>query len=72
MDDKLRFAISNTDNPKLLGILAKMAELPDETQGLLLQLIETGAFSDEEFKENIFNKIGEIEKEIKKEKIEDE
>jgi len=45
MNEKLRFAIDNTENPKLLQILSKIAELKsDETQGELLSLIETGVF----------------------------
>jgi hypothetical protein len=46
MNDKLRFAIDNTDNPKLLQILSKIAELKsDEAQGKLLDLIKSGVFS---------------------------
>lgn len=44
MIDKLRFAIDNTNNPKLLEILAKIATLPDDAQEMMLKLIETGAF----------------------------
>jgi len=29
MIDKLRWAINNTDNPKLIEILAKIAKLPE-------------------------------------------
>ncbi len=43
MQDRLRFAIDNTDNPKLLAILSKIAELPDDAQGKLLDLVESGA-----------------------------
>ena len=44
MNDKLRFAIDNTDNPKLLEILAKIAKLPDDAQENMLDLIQSGAF----------------------------
>lgn len=45
MIDRLRFAIDNTDNPKLLAILAKIAELKEETQEALLDAVEGGCFS---------------------------
>lgn len=44
MNDKLRFAIDNTENPKLLEILAKIAKLPDDAQEKMLDLIEQGVF----------------------------
>lgn len=44
MIDKLRFAIDNTSNPKLLEILVKIAKLPDDAQEKMLYLIESGAF----------------------------
>jgi len=44
MNEKLRFAIDNTDNPKLLRILSKIAELPDEEQGTILDLGESRIF----------------------------
>ena len=42
MIDRLRFAIDNTDNPKLLEILAKMAKLSDKGQEAMLDLVESG------------------------------
>lgn len=45
MIDKLRFCIDNTESPKLLKILAQIAELPDEQQEGVLALVEAGAFS---------------------------
>jgi len=45
MIDKLRFALDNTDNPKSLEILAKIAKLPDKAQEGMLDLIESGAFT---------------------------
>lgn len=44
MIDKLRFAINNTDNPKLLEVLSKIAKLKDENQELVLNAVEQGAF----------------------------
>ena len=44
MIDKLRFAIDNTDNPKLLAILSKMAELQDDQQEAVLNAVEAGIF----------------------------
>lgn len=44
MIEKLRFAIDNTDNPKLLSILAKIAELKESTQEKFLELVESGMF----------------------------
>jgi len=46
MIDKLRFVLDNTNNPKLLNILSKIAELKDEEQELVLNLIETGFFGE--------------------------
>lgn len=45
MIDKLRFAIDNTENPKLLSILAKIAELSEENQESVLNLVEAGVFT---------------------------
>ena len=45
MNERLRFAIDNTDNPKLLSILSKIAALPEDTQEKLLDLIESGMFN---------------------------
>ncbi len=42
--DKLRFAIDNTDNPKLLSILSKIAELSDDKQDAVLNAVEEGIF----------------------------
>lgn len=44
MIDKLRFAINNTDNPKLLSILTKITYLDNNTQEKLLDAIEKGIF----------------------------
>jgi len=44
MIDKLRFCIDNTNDPKLLGLLVKIAELPENEQELVLNLVEQGAF----------------------------
>lgn len=44
MIDKLRYAIDNTENPKLLAILAKVAELKEENQERVLNAIEGGLF----------------------------
>jgi hypothetical protein len=45
MIDKLRFAIDNTDNPKLLEILSQIAKLSDPAQEKMLELIESGVFT---------------------------
>ena len=45
MHDKLRFAIDNTESPKLLEILSKIAKLPDDAQEKMLDLIQSGAFT---------------------------
>ena len=42
MIDKLRFVIDNTENPKLLAILAKIAKLPEKQQEAILNLVEAG------------------------------
>ncbi len=44
MIDKLRFAIDNTDSPKLLALLSKIAALTDEEQELTLNLVEMGIY----------------------------
>jgi len=44
MIPKLRYALDNTNNPKLLAILSKIAELPDDAQEKILNLIQSGAF----------------------------
>ena len=44
MIDKLRFIKDNTENPKILKIVAKMAECSDETQEVLCDAIEMGVF----------------------------
>lgn len=45
MNERLRYAIDNTDNPKLLAILSKIAALPEKAQEGVLDLIESGAFT---------------------------
>jgi hypothetical protein len=45
MIDKLRFAIDNTENPKLLSILAKIAELEESSQEAVLNAVETGTLN---------------------------
>lgn len=45
MHDKLRFAIDNTENPKLLKILSEITNLDDDSQGKMLELIEMGVFT---------------------------
>lgn len=50
MNDKLRFAIDNTENPKLLEILSQIAKLSEDNQGRILQLVEMGVFTNEEVK----------------------
>ncbi len=44
MIDKLRFAIDNTDNPKLLSILSKIAALSEDKQEAVLNAVEQGLF----------------------------
>jgi len=39
MISKLRHMIDHTDNPKLLKILVKVAELPEDKQGDALQMM---------------------------------
>ena len=45
MIDKLKFVKDNTESPKLLEIIAKMANLPEDAQEKLCDLIEAGVFS---------------------------
>jgi hypothetical protein len=46
MNPKLRWAIDNTDNPKILEILVEISKLKsDEAQGAMLDIIERGYFS---------------------------
>ena len=46
MHPKLKWAIENTENPKILKILTEIAQLKsEEAQGKMLELIESGAFS---------------------------
>ena len=45
MNDKLKWAIENTENPKVLEILTEIAKLSSyEAQGEILRMIEAGAF----------------------------
>jgi len=45
MIDRLRFVKDNTENPKLLEIISKMATLSEETQERLCDCIKQGVFS---------------------------
>jgi len=45
MIDRLRFCIDNTDSPKLLEILSKIASLPKKQQEGVLDLVEAGVFT---------------------------
>lgn len=47
MIDRLRFIKDSTENPKLLSLIADMAQLPDKTQEVLCDAIEQGLFRDE-------------------------
>lgn len=40
MIEKLRFMIDQTDNPKLLSILVKVAQLPEDKQEGALKMME--------------------------------
>lgn len=45
MIDRLKFVKNNTENPKLLEIIAEMAKLPDNVQEGLCDAIEAGVFN---------------------------
>ena len=44
MIDKLKWAKEQTDNPKILRLIADMAELSEEAQEALVECIEKGVF----------------------------
>ena len=45
VSDRLKFVMSQTDDPKLLEICAKIAKLNIDAQESLLDAIEAGVFS---------------------------
>jgi len=45
ISDRLRFVMSQTDNPKLLEICAKIAKLNPKAQEAMLDAVESGVFS---------------------------
>jgi len=45
MKDRLKFMKDNTESPKILNIISKMAELSEKQQEALCDCIEAGVFS---------------------------